>query len=236
MGGSEASRSPVPPALRVEGLGLALPDGAGGRVPVLDIPALALPPGGRLCLAGPSGAGKSTLLDLLAGLRRPDRGRVLWGETDPARLAGPARDRWRRRTLGLVPQDAQLLGELPPLGNVLLPATFGHVRVPEAVRRRARELLDRLAIPRRARAADLSRGERQRLALARALVLDPPVLLADEPTAGLDAAAAEAVGALLLAAVAGGRSLVVATHDAALAARIGSVLRLAHGRIAEGGA
>ncbi len=221
--------TPSGAALTVQDLVIAFP-GAG---PVLSVPALALPPGSATAVEGPSGAGKTSLLHALAGIERPSAGHVRWDGDDLWAMSGPARDRWRRKRLGLVFQDMHLLPGLSALDNVLLPVSFDHARIPPALRARARTLLDGLGIADSARrAAVLSRGERQRVALARALLHQPTVLLADEPTASLDAAAAHAVGTLLLdAAAAGGATLLVTTHDPALLARLPRSLRLHAGRL-----
>ena len=216
-------------ALTVQGLVIAFP----GTGPVLSVPALSLPPGSATAVEGPSGAGKTSLLHALAGIERPSAGHVRWDSDDLWAMPGSARDRWRRDRLGLVFQDMHLLPGLSARDNVLLPVLFDHARVPPALRARALALLDQLGVadPGR-RAAVLSRGERQRTALARALLRRPAVLLADEPTASLDAAAAHAVGTLLLdAAHAGGATLLVATHDPALLARLPRRLHLRAGRL-----
>jgi len=221
--------TPSGAALTVQDLVIAFP-GAG---PVLSVPALALPPGSATAVEGPSGAGKTSLLHALAGIERPSAGHVRWDGDDLWTMSGPARDRWRRNRLGLVFQDMHLLPGLSALDNVLLPISFDHARIPLALRAHARTLLDGLGIADSGRrAAVLSRGERQRVALARALLRQPTVLVADEPTASLDAAAAHAVGTLLLdAAAAGGATLLVATHDPALLARLPRSLRLHAGRL-----
>ncbi len=220
-------------ALEVSGLAIAFP-GAG---PVLSVPALSLLPGSATAIQGPSGAGKTSLLHALAGIEQPSAGQVRWDGSDLWAMSSPARDRWRRARLGLVFQDMHLLPGLSALDNVLLPLHFDHARVPSALRARALALLDGLGVaaPTR-RAAVLSRGERQRVALARALLRQPAILLADEPTASLDAAAAQEVGTLLLdAATAGGATLLVATHDPALLARLPRRLHL-NGGVLQGAA
>jgi putative ABC transport system ATP-binding protein len=145
------------------------------------------------------------------------------------------RDRWRRRNLGLVFQDFQLVPELTALENVLLPVTFERFLVPAETTQRARALLDQVGVRRLdARAATLSRGEMQRTALARALLGRPPVLLADEPTASLDTAHEAAVVDLLVACCRDhGTTVIVSTHQAALQTAADRVLRLDHGRIEE---
>ncbi len=159
-----------------------------GRQVIADIPHLTIPAGELTVLAGPSGSGKSTLLYLLAGLLAPQKGSVAWGGVDLARQGEAARDRWRLANAGFIFQTFNLIDELSPLDNVLLPVWFGGTSA-GARRERAQALLDRFGVPgNRSRAGLLSRGEQQRVAIARALLLDPKVIFADEPTASLDAA------------------------------------------------
>lgn len=187
---------------------------------------LAVEPGHVAAVLGPSGSGKSTLLHLLAGLDRPDGGKIWWGdfpvhEHTPARLAAR-----RARTVGLVFQNHYLLEDLTLLENVVLP-----MRVTGDIdERRAEDLLDRVGLSGRASflPSTVSGGERQRAAVARALALKPPVLIADEPTGSLDHARAVAVFAMLLElAVSDGCAVVVVTHDESLlsvAADVGAPL------------
>lgn len=190
-------------------------------------------PGRVAVVLGPSGSGKSTLLHCLAGIVVPTRGAVRFGDAISV-LGEAARDEWRRRHCGLVFQDFRLIDELDPLGNVLLPARFGQYRLPIDLKTRAANLLERLGVPRRSGPVSrLSRGERQRVALARALLLDPPILLADEPTASLDRDNAEAVaGELERLAKAENKIVVCATHDERLAGRADDTLSLRAGRVA----
>lgn len=220
------------PALLVEGLRVTSRE---GRV-LLDVPQLALAPGQSLALRGASGAGKSTLLHVLSGLVRPTAGRVIWGGQDIATLTEDARARFRRETLGLVFQDCHLFEELSALGNAGLASAFAPASERAPIRSAAAEWLAVLGLAHAgARAVDsFSGGERQRIAVARALAGGPPVILADEPTAALDRANADALGAdLVRLAAEGGRTLIVVTHDATLAARMGRQLTLADGRIVE---
>ncbi len=216
-------------ALDVKGLVIAYP-GAGV---VLRVPSLHLAHGSATAIEGPSGAGKSSLLHALAGIERPVEGSVRWGSDDLWTLQGARRDRWRRERLGLVFQDMHLLDGLSALDNVLLPTLFDHARVPTPLRAHAAALLDMLGVKAwDRRVAAMSRGERQRIALARALLRRPAVLLADEPTASLDATAAAQVGDLLLhAAAEAGATLVIATHDPALLARLPRRLLLRAGEL-----
>jgi putative ABC transport system ATP-binding protein len=211
---------------------VAYPLPRGGALTVLDIARLELLPGSQTAICGPSGSGKTTLLHLLSGIERPRAGRVCWDDVDLFALDEAARDRWRRRSVGLVFQQFHLFSSLSPLENVLLPARFRRFRVEEAVMRRAHALLDRVEVRATGETASLSRGEMQRVALARALLFTPPIFLADEPTASLDAEAAAQVAKLIFSACREtGATLLLVTHDRALAARCPRVVHLVAGRV-----
>jgi putative ABC transport system ATP-binding protein len=219
-------------SLRFEDIAVTLGDGTA----ILDLPALDIPAGQCLGISGPSGAGKTTLVQVLAGLCIPARGRVMWGDTDLTRLNGSARDAWRRRTIGLVFQDFALIPDLSAFDNIVLSAGFDHWRVPVALHRRARELIESMGLGALAgrRAGVLSRGEQQRVAVARALLHDPAVLIADEPTASLDCRNGTAIAGLLIDAARGrGSTLITVSHDSALLGRMDRVIRLDHGRMVE---
>jgi len=191
--------------------------GRDGRV-VARLAAARLTPGSAWRLPGPSGSGKTTALFTLAGLLPPVAGAVTWSDTGAPLRRGEA---------AVVFQDPLLVDGLSVLENVLL-APFALGRPQDAVA--ARAVLDRLGIDHLAgrRADRLSRGEAQRVAVARALVSAPRLLLADEPTASLDDAHAAATADLLLeAAATSGAALVIATHDSRLAARVPDALTLA---------
>ena len=192
-------------------------------------------PGRLAVILGPSGSGKTTLLHCLSGILIPTGGSVRFGDTAVNSLHERARDAWRRHHCGLVFQDFRLIDELDAVGNVLLPARFGQFRLPSDLSTRAMGLLDRFGVPRRSGpAARLSRGERQRVALARALLLDPPIIIADEPTASLDRANAEMIAAELhRLARAEGKIIVCATHDDRVGARADDTLTLQAGRAIE---
>ncbi|MDB5495473.1 MAG: ABC-type transport system ATPase component [Phenylobacterium sp.] len=193
--------------------------GRGDR-PVARLSALSVKAGEAALLLGPSGAGKTTLLLALAGLAKSFSGRVRIADTDILALRGAALDRFRGRHIGFVFQDIHLLPGLSALDNLLLSPFAAGVAQD---RERARALLASLGLGDKAeRAAErLSRGEAQRAAIARAMLLRPQLILADEPTASLDDPAADSVATLLLQAAAEtGAALVVATHDARLKARI----------------
>jgi ABC-type lipoprotein export system ATPase subunit len=199
-----------------------------GGVTILEVPKLEVAAGAHLGVAGVSGSGKTTLLHVIAGLRRPDAGRVVWGGLDVARLQPVDSDAWRRATVGLVFQDFQLIGELTALENVLLPLSFKARHVPAQMHERAEQLLLRMGVaPSRQRVGRLSRGEQQRVAIARACLHQPPLLLADEPTASLDAAAAgEVVELLVSVAASSGATLIVVSHDPGVLARMSETYQL----------
>lgn len=203
--------------------------------PALDLPDLELPAGSGLAVTGPSGAGKSTFINVITGLERPTTGRVLWNGEDIAMLSEARRDRWRARHIGLVMQDFHLFPSLGAVDNVLLPARFRHPRLPAGLRERARELLDTVGVPAGKRGIEtFSRGEMQRAAIARALLLRPGAIVADEPTASLDSASGAAVADLLVGlAEREGTTLIIVTHDRALSDRLGRRITLTSGRLAE---
>ena len=206
---------------------------ADAPVRVLDGVSLRIAAGGRMAIMGPSGSGKSTLLSILGTLDEPTAGSVRLDGSDPFALSAVERAAFRNRAIGFVFQEHHLLGGCTALDNVVLPALATGAVAP-AVVERARGLIDRVGLTHRAHAlpGELSGGERQRVAVARALVLGPRLILADEPTGQLDAASATVVTDLLveLAAEAGGM-LVVATHSEAVAERVGTVRQLVAGRL-----
>jgi putative ABC transport system ATP-binding protein len=213
----------LPRALRLVGLRVDV-----GGVTILDVPALDIAPGAHLGIAGVSGSGKTTLLQVIAGLRRPTAGQVLWGDQDLANLSPANSDAWRRSTIGMVFQDFQLIPELNARENVLLPSGFAGRPVAGALRQRAEVLLLAMGMARSLqRVSRLSRGEQQRVAIARACLFEPPLLLADEPTASLDAATtANMVELLLAAATATGATLIVVSHDPRVLERMGAIYHL----------
>ena len=204
-----------------------------GQPPVVDLDRLEIAPGATVALTGPSGSGKTTLAYLLTGIEPVRQGTVRWGGTDLARLGEGARDAWRRRHVGFVFQDFHLVPGLSILNNVLVSCYFDGLRPDPALAGRAAALLDAFAVPTaRRRVGDLSRGEQQRVAVARALLRRPPVVVADEPTASLDAASGGRVVELLAQGVREvGATLLAVTHDPALIAAVDAVHHLEHGRL-----
>lgn len=217
--------------LVAENISLSFSDSGGRSLTVLDVPSFAPEPGKITVVSGASGSGKSTLLYVLAGLLPPQKGTVRFDGTDLYAMPETARDVWRRTRIGFIFQDFHLVPELSPLANVTLPATFG--RAP-ALKKRGHELLEQLGVPSARRSIDLlSRGERQRVAIARALAFDPPLILADEPSASLDREATFAFLRLADQLVSDNRIVVIASHDPDILERADHSYRLEHGRLVE---
>jgi putative ABC transport system ATP-binding protein len=183
-------------------------------------------------IVGPSGSGKSTLLNLLGALDRPTAGRISIDGTEITHLDDDARSKLRRDRIGFVFQFFNLLPTLTARENVLLPAKLKG-RPDREVERRADELLRQVGLADRAghRPDQLSGGEMQRVAVARALVMNPPLVLADEPTGNLDTHTGEEVLELLRGAVDARRTMVVVTHDPRIAERADRVLTLRDGEL-----
>jgi putative ABC transport system ATP-binding protein len=208
-----------------------------GRTQALGGVSLELARGEVLAVTGPSGGGKSTLLHCLSGILRPEAGEVLYAGTRLDDLAEAPRTRLRRREFGIVFQFGQLVPDLTIEQNVALPLLLeGHDR--SAARTSARAWLDRLDVGKLAAAmpGDLSGGEAQRAALARALVTGPQVVFADEPTGALDTVGGEALlDVLLSTAREGGASIVLVTHDNRVAAHADREVVLVDGSFAGAG-
>ncbi|WP_018236923.1 ABC transporter ATP-binding protein [Ensifer sp. BR816] len=204
----------------------------GLAAPVLAIERLSIPAGGRVAITGASGSGKSTFVNIVTGLERTHRGRIDWSGTDLNRLAESGRDRWRAAHVGLVMQDFHLFAGLSALENTLLPARLARAASAEIVER-AHYLLQRTGVQRpEQRIETMSRGEMQRVAVARALLRKPGVVIADEPTASLDIESGEAVGSLLLElADQEQTTLVVVSHDKRLTDRLRRKITFDLGRI-----
>ena len=217
--------------IELEGIGKEYPQ-AGEAVHALVEVDLEVAAGEAVAILGPSGSGKSTLLHILGLLDSPTSGRYLLNGKDVSRLEGNDLARVRNRDVGFVFQRFHLVSRLDAIDNVALPLRFGGVARRER-RRRAAELLERVGLSDRAghRPAELSGGQQQRVAIARALACAPRLLLADEPTGALDQAVGSGILDLLADLNAGGTTLVVVTHDEALAARLPRQVRMLDGTI-----
>jgi putative ABC transport system ATP-binding protein len=205
-----------------------------GEAVALDDVTLEIRAGEAVAVMGPSGSGKSTLLNMIAGLDRPTSGSVIVNGEDLGKLNEKGLALFRRRRIGMIFQFFNLLDDLPALENVALAAQLTGSSAAQA-RKRALELLDELGIAGRKNTypAQLSGGERQRVAVARALMNRPALLLADEPTGALDSRAGEQVMDLLLDLNQIGQTLLLVTHDERLATRCASrVIEFADGKIA----
>ena len=208
----------------------------GGDVVALDGVDVSIAHGSLTVVTGASGSGKSTLLAVLAAVDRPDAGRVVVAADDLTGMSRRQRRAWRRRRLGFVhavPAD-NLTDRADALGNVVWAASLRGVALDE---RAARELLDDLGLAHVAapggdghRRAELSGGEQQRLAFACAVAGDPVLVVADEPTASLDARSADDVVAVVRQLADRGTTIVVASHDPRVVAAADQVVRLEHGR------
>ncbi len=222
------------PALELRGLRKGYLEGGRTHV-VLDGVDAVVAAGERVAILGPSGSGKSTLLNLICGIDLPDGGSVLLSGTDLTALSERDRTLFRRHRVGFVFQFYNLLPTLTVLENLLLPVELKGTVGPEE-EARARDLLDRVGLADRDGAFPdrLSGGEQQRVAVARALVHRPDLVLADEPTGNLDEDTGAVVADLLDELVrSDARTLVVVTHSRELASRMDRVLRMSHGRLEE---
>jgi lipoprotein-releasing system ATP-binding protein len=226
----------APALLRAEGLCKSFQTGE-GRIDVLQDLDFRLDPGDRVAILGQSGVGKSTFLHILGTLDHPTSGRVEFGGADVFARAPDDLARFRNESLGFVFQFHHLLPEFSALENVMMPGLLRGLE-PEEMRERATDILDEVELDQRRNhpVGKLSGGERQRVAVARALVLAPPLLLADEPTGNLDPQTGERVESLLLQLnERRDTALVVVTHNEKLAERLGRALVLVDGQLQPAG-
>lgn len=225
-----ATRHDSTPALQVEGLGkrVSLPS---SELTILDGVSFPVARGESIAIVGPSGSGKSTLLSLLAGLDAPSAGRVVLDGEEISGMDEDGRARVRGEKVGFVFQSFQLLPSLTALENVMLPLELRGQGDAEVA---AREILGQVGLGERLGhyPRQLSGGEQQRVAVARAFVTRPSLLFADEPTGNLDTRTGQAIIELLFDLNArAGTTLVLVTHDEHLAERCGRTLRLDSGRL-----
>jgi putative ABC transport system ATP-binding protein len=222
---------PHPPAAELRRVGKVYPRGRVQVVALREVN-LTIGAGEWLAIMGPSGSGKSTLLSILGCLDRPTEGEYALEGVRVSDLDDHALSRARNRSVGFIFQSFHLIPQLTVLENVETPLLYGDVPLAQW-RSRAQRSLERVGLLHRAdhRPGELSGGEAQRAAIARALVTEPRMLLADEPTGNLDSATGEEIASLLAALHAEGRTVVLVTHNEALARRAGRMVRLRDGGI-----
>ena len=227
---SQSAPAIVRSAIELAGVNLSLGQGA-ARVHILKDVDLNIGSGEAVGLVGPSGSGKSTLLMVMAGLERADSGSVSIAGENLTALGEDDLARFRGRNIGIVFQSFHLIPTMTALENVAVPLELAGVK---DASERARTELTAVGLGERLHhyPAELSGGEQQRVAVARALAPNPAILVADEPTGNLDEATGQQIIELLFAGHRDrGTTLVLVTHDAALAARCGRVVRLRSGRV-----
>ncbi len=207
-----------------------------GPFRALDEVDLQVDPGEFIAVVGRSGSGKSTLMNMMTGIDRATGGTVTVAGQDLALLSEGKVAEWRGRTVGVIFQFFQLLPTLTVVENVMLPMDFLGRWSPREREARAMALLERVGMTDQARKlpASTSGGQQQRIAIARALANDPPLLVADEPTGNLDSTTADIVFELFESLVDAGRTVVMVTHDAELAGRTRRIVHMADGRILDG--
>lgn len=223
--------------LKAEGIYKSYRMGA-TEVKVLKSVDLAVRQGEFVAIVGASGSGKSTLLHILGALDRPDKGAVSFQGRQLSRYSSGELNRFRNKMVGFVFQFYHLLDELNVLENVYLPAMasasiIGWLGCRRRAKSRAKELLDQLGLGERAghKPYQLSGGERQRVAIGRALMNEPKILLADEPTGNLDSATGNGILDVLEKLNSTGQTIVMVTHDERIAERAGRIVTLADGKI-----
>ncbi len=225
--------------LKADGIHKSYRMGA-AEVRVLKGVELAVKKGEFVAIVGASGSGKSTLLHILGALDKPDKGVVKFEGRDLSRHSGSELNRFRNKMVGFVFQFYHLLDELSVLENVFLPVMTGKSVVGwfacrRWAKRRARELLEQLGLSERAKHKpyQLSGGERQRVAIGRALMNEPRLLLVDEPTGNLDSATGNGILSIFEKLNRAGQTIVMVTHDERIARRAGRIIILADGKISD---
>jgi putative ABC transport system ATP-binding protein len=210
-------------------------ESAAGRFTALKSVDLQVEPGEFLAIIGKSGSGKSTLINMITGIDRPTSGQVRVGETAVHTLSEGQMAVWRGKNLGVIFQFFQLLPTLTVIENVMLPMDFCHMYTARERRERAMHLLELVAMTDNAHKlpTNISGGQQQRAAIARALANDPPILVGDEPTGNLDSRTADSVFELFESLVSRGKTILMVTHDNDLARRASRAVKVADGEIVD---
>src|ERR1700704_5621974 len=205
---------------------------AAAKITALEEMSWEVRPGEAVALMGPSGCGKTTILNLLGGMDRPTSGEIWVNGENVARMSERQLEHYRLRKVGFVFQFLNLIPSLSAIENLELPMLIAGLP-PDERRGRAEALLETVGLKQKGfkRPEELSGGEQQRVAVCLALVNDPPIILADEPTGNLDSANARLVTELLVSLAKQGKNVVVATHDVQLAEAFAGALRMRDGRI-----
>ena len=233
---SNEVRSSARPALTVCDLQKAFASPAGERIQALAGISFSIPPGETVAVSGASGAGKSTLLHLLGGLEAADAGTVQLGDHEISRARPRELTRLLQHDIAFVFQSHYLLADLSAIENVALPLMIARINRTDSFRA-ATDLLERIGLGQRLAhpIGHLSGGEQQRVAVARALITKPKLVLADEPTGNLDAAVGDEIGSLLVSYCHDERAVgLIATHNERLAGLCARVLRLQNGKLVTG--
>jgi len=216
--------------IEVEGVSAEFRDMTGGQIRALQAVSMRLEAGKFHVIIGPSGSGKTTLIQILAGILKPTGGEITVDGQSLTALSEGRRDAWRLKNCGLIFQDFRLIDELSPLENVLVPSWFTNFGTPAAHRQKAEALLEHFQVPARSGPVSvLSRGQQQRVAMARALLLDPPVILADEPTASVDKDNAHLIIEELARLAHEGKAVICVSHDERVAQRADHIYEIRDG-------
>jgi putative ABC transport system ATP-binding protein len=204
------------------------------NIPVLKGLSLNVEPGEFIAITGPSGNGKSTLLNMVTGIDRPTSGQVIVGDRRIDLMSENELAQWRGENVGIIFQFFQMLPALSLMQNVVLPMEFAGKYRPKERRQRALHLLETVGLADQAHKLPgmVSGGQQQRAAIARALANDPPLLIADEPTGNLDAQTAEIIFALFQELVAGGKTMLMVTHNIEMAQRLPRIIEIRNGLVA----
>jgi len=204
-----------------------------GPIPALRDVNLQVQPGEFVAVVGKSGAGKSTLVNMITGIDRPDRGQIHINGAAIHEMDEDQRAGWRGRNMGVVFQFFQLLPSINLVKNVVIPMEFCHLYSASDRKRRALHLLEQVGIGDHAhkKPSHISGGQQQRAAIARALANDPPILIADEPTGNLDSKTAAEVLDLFTELASQGKTLLIVTHDRAIAKKADRIIEIVDGEV-----